>query len=271
MPNMLNAPLVYTIGVLRFPPIPKIEEFKSAFLGAFRKTYPQFDEIAMNFVRANIAVGPDAKSQIDSRELKMFQFASPDRGWALILSESLFGLHTPKYVDHDDFVQRFREGLQMFLGIQDLSLEWIEAIGFRYVDLVKPLAGEPLQDYLRDWVLPPLPEVAGKLDIVQGMYIAQYKTPYGDLRFQSLRNPQMTLPPDLNTPFVQKNDWAPEMPTEDFALMDIDHGRHFNPLEKINVNMICSKLLELRSSSRELFDQAGTPHAMNVWKGEASS
>jgi len=161
--------------------------------------------------------------------------------------------------------------LQMFLGIQDLSLEWIEAIGFRYVDLVKPLAGEPLQDYLRDWVLPPLPEVAGKLDIVQGMYIAQYKTPYGDLRFQSLRNPQMTLPPDLNTPFVQKNDWAPEMPTEDFALMDIDHGRHFNPLEKINVNMICSKLLELRSSSRELFDQAGTPHAMNVWKGEASS
>jgi hypothetical protein len=81
----------------------------------------------------------------------------------------------------------------------------------------------------------------------------------------------MTLPPYLNTRLDNKNDWAPEMPTEDFALMDIDHGRHFNPLEKINVNMICSKLLELRSSSRELFDQAGTPHAMNVWKGEASS
>ncbi len=270
MSNMLNAPLVYTIGVLRFPPIPKIEEFKSAFLGAFRKTYPQPDEIAMNFVRANIAVGPDAKSQIDSHEMKMFQFASPDRGWALILSESLFGLHTSKYVDHDDFVQRFREGLQMFLGIQDLSLEWIEAIGFRYVDLVKPLAGEPLQGYLRNWVLPPLPEVAGKLDIVQGMYIAQYKTPYGDLRFQSLRNPPMSLPLDLNTPFVQKNDWVPEMPTGDFALMDIDHGCHFNPLKKINVEMICSNLLELRSSSRELFDQAGTPHAMNVWKGEGS-
>lgn len=271
MPNMPNAPLVYTIGVLRFPPVPKIEEFKSAFLGAFRKTYPQFDEIAMNFVRANITVGPDAKSQIDRRELKMFQFASPDGTWALILSESLFGLHTSKYDDHDDFVQRFREGLQTFLGIQELSLEWIEAIGIRYVDLVKPLAGEPLRDYLRDWVLPPLPEVAGKLDIVQGMYIAQYKTPYGDLRFQSLRNPQMTLPPDLNTPLVQKNGWAPDIPDGDFALMDIDHGCRFNPLEKINVDTICSKLLELRSSSRELFDQAGTPHAVSVWKGEASS
>jgi uncharacterized protein (TIGR04255 family) len=271
MPNMPYAPLVYTIGVLRFPPIPKIEEFKSALLSAFRKTYPQFDEIALNFVRANITVGPDAKSQIDSRELKMFQFASPDREWALILSENLFGLHTSKYADHQDFVQRFREGLQMFLGIQDLNLDWIETIGFRYVDLVKPLDGEPLRDYLRDWVLPPLPEVAGKLDLVQGMYVALYKTPYGDLRFQSLRNPQMTLPPDLNTPLVQKNGWAPDIPDGDFALMDIDHGCHFSPLKKVDVDMVCTKLLELRSSSRELFDQAGTPHAMSVWKGESSS
>ena len=273
MPNMLNAPLVYTIGVLRFPPVPKIEDFKSAFLGAFRKTYPQFDEIAMNFVRANITVGPDAKSQIDSRELKMFQFASPDRNWALILGESLFGLHTSKYVDHDDFVKRFREGLQMFLGIPDLNLEWTEAIGFRYVNLVKPLAGEPLSDYLRNWVLPPLPQVAEKLDLVQGMYSAQYKTPYGYLRFQSLRNPNppMTLPPDLNTPLVQKNGWVPDIPDGDFALMDIDHGSHFSSLEKIDVDMVCKKLLELRSSSRELFDQAGTEHAVSVWKGEVLS
>jgi uncharacterized protein (TIGR04255 family) len=271
MPNMPNAPLVYTIGVLRFPPIPKIEEFKGSLLSAFRKIYPQFDEISLNFVRANITVGPDAKSQIDSRELKMFQFASPDKTWALILSESLFGLHTSRYTDHDDFVQRFKEGLQIFLGIQDLNLEWIEAIAFRYVDLVKPLAGEPLGHYLHTWVLPPLPDVAGKLDLVQGMYIAQYKTPYGDLRFQSLRNPQqMTLPPDLNTPLVQKNGWAPDIPDGDFALMDIDHGCHFNPLKQVDIEMICNKLLELRSSSKQLFDKAGTKHAMKVWKGEIS-
>jgi uncharacterized protein (TIGR04255 family) len=268
---MPYAPLVYTLGLVRFPPIPEIERFKNAFLGAFRGTYPQFDEITMNFVRANITVGPDAKSQIDSRELKMFQFASPDRTWALILSESLFGLHTSKYTDHDNFVQRFRDGLQIFLKIPDLSLEWIEAIGFRYVDLVKPLAGEPLRDYLHEWVLPPLPDVAGKLDLIQGMYIAMYKTPYGDLRFQSLRNPQMTLPPDLNTPLVQKNGWASDIPEGDFALMDIDHGCHFSPLKKVDVDMVCNKLLELRSSSRELFDQAGKEHAINVWKGEASS
>jgi uncharacterized protein (TIGR04255 family) len=268
---MPYAPLVYTLGIVRFPRVPEIGRFASAFLSAIRSAYPQFDEIVQNFVVANISLGPDAKPQIDRRESKMFQFASPDRTWAFILSEDLFGLHTSKYVDHDDFVRRFREGLQILLDIQDLSIDWIEAIGFRYVDLVKPLAGEPLEEYLEKWVLPPTPKVEGKMELAQGMYIAMYKTDYGDLRFQSLRTPPMTLPPDLNTPLVQKNGWAADIPEGDFALMDIDHGCHFNPLERTNVDMICSKFLELRSASRKLFDHAGTEHAMNVWKGETSS
>lgn len=273
---MPNAPLVYTIGVLRFPRNPEIGRFASAFLSAIRGEYPQFDEIALNFVTAKISLGPDAKSevenQIDRRELKMFQFASPDRSWAFILSEELLGLHTSSYLDHDDFVQRFRTGLEALLGIRDLGMKWIEAIGFRYVDLVKPLAGEPLEDYLHDWVLPPSPPKAlGKMDLVQGMYVAQYKTEYGDLRFQSLRTPPMTLPPDLDTPLVKKNGWVPEIPAGDFALMDIDHGRHFSPLEEIDVDQICSKFFELRLASRKLFDAAGTDHAMSVWKEEAAS
>lgn len=272
MPNMPNAPLVYTIGVIRFPRIPEIGRFASAFLGAIRGEYPQFDEIVQNFVVANLSLGPDSKSQIDRRESKMFQFASPNRTWAFILSEDLFGLHTSMYIDHDDFVRRFREGLEALLKIHDLGLKWIEAIGFRYVDLVKPLAGEPLEGYLQPWVLPPSPpEALGKMDLVQGMYVALYKTEYGDLRFQSLRTPPMTLPPDLNTPMVQKNGWAVDIPPGDFALMDIDHGRHFSPLAEIDVDHICSKFLELRLASRKLFDQAGTNHAMSVWKGEISS
>lgn len=277
MSNMSNAPLVYTIGVLRFPRVPEgMERFASAFLGAMRGTYPQYDEIALNFVTAKINVNPGAKSevenQIDRRELKMFQFASPDRSWAFFLSEEVFGLHTAKYVHHEDFVQKFREGLEALLAIQNLGMKWIEAIGFRYVDLVKPLEGERLEDYLQSWVLPPSPpEALGKMDLVQGMYVAQYKTDYGDLRFQSLRTPPMTLPPDLNNPLVQNNGWAPDRPAGDFALMDIDHGQRFNPLEEIDVDKICAKFLELRLASRRLFDQAGTEHAMSIWKREASS
>jgi uncharacterized protein (TIGR04255 family) len=274
MPNMPNAPLVYTIGVIRFPRIPEIGRFASAFLSAIRGEYPQFDEIALNFVRANFTVGPEGKAQTeirDSRESKTFQFASPNKTWAFILSEDLFGLHTSNYRDHDDFIRRFREGLQGLLGVPGLGMEWIEAIGFRYVDLVKPLAGEPLEVYLDKWVLPPTPEVDVKMELVQGMYVALYRTEHGDLRFQSLRNPPMTLPLDLNTPLIQKNGWAADTPEGDFALIDIDHGCHFDPLEKVDVDRICSKFLELRLASRKLFDRAGTEHAMSVWRKEKPS
>jgi len=265
---MPYAPLVYALGVLRFPPNPAIEKLKSDLIGTFRGIYPQFDEIALNFVRANITVGPEASQRVDSRELKMFQFASPDKGWALFLSENTFGLHTAKYLDHDDFFKKFREALEMLFSVPGVGLEWVEAIGLRYVDLVRSRPGESMNLYLQPWVLPPLPEFWEGMKITQGMYITAYKTTHGELRLQLLRNPPMTLPPDLNSPIVQKNNWAPALPSGDFALMDIDHGRRFSPLEKFNVDRICVILPKLWSSSREIFDHAGTEHALKVWKGE---
>lgn len=264
MPNMPNAPLVYTLGVIRFPPNPAIEQLKNTLIAAFRGTYPQFDEVALNFVRANIS----AKPEIDSRELKMFQFASPDRTWALLLTESTFSLHTSRYVDHQDFFKRFEDGIHMLLSVPGARMEWIETIGLRYVDLVKSRPGESLNQYLKPWVLPPLPDFKEEMKIAQGMYIATYKTAHGDLRLQVLRNPPMTLPPDLDTPIVQKNSWTPAIPHEEFALMDIDHGRRFNPLERFDIGTISSTLPKLRSSSRKLFDNAGTEYALKVWKGE---
>jgi uncharacterized protein (TIGR04255 family) len=271
MPNMPNAPLIYTIGVIRFPIIPEIGQYVNEFLSAIRDAYPQLDEIALNFVRANITVGPEARSQVDSRELKMYQFASPDRTWAFILGEGVFGLHTSKYVDNADFVRRFRKGLIALLETKGLNIRWVEAVGFRYVDLVKPVKDEPLEAYLRDWVIPPMPQFEGRAELVQGMYVALYKTEFGELRFQSLRKPPMTLPLDLNTALVQKNGWVADTPEGDFALMDIDHGRHFSPLEPLDVDTICSRFVDLRSTARKLFDQAGTEHAMKVWRGEVTS
>ena len=271
MPNMPNAPLIYTLGVVRFPRVLGIGKFASAFLDAVRNNYPQFDDITLSFVRANFTLGPDEKSEIDRGELKMFQFASPDRKWAFLLTEEFFGLHTAAYLDHNDFLRRFEGGLKVLLSIPGLNLPWMEAIGFRYVDLVKPRDREPLDNYLDRWVLPPKPDIEDEeMDLLQGMYIAAYKTALGELRFQSLRRPPVTLPMDLNSPAVQKNGWVPPVPEGDFAVMDIDHGCRFNPVEPMDVGIVCAKLRALRVISRKLFDKTGTDYGMKVWKGEAS-
>jgi uncharacterized protein (TIGR04255 family) len=268
MSNMPKAPLIYTLGLIRFPPNPAVLQVRDELIGAFRRAYPQFDEIALNFIRANITVGPEANPKIDSRELKMFQFSSPDRTWASFVSETGFGIHTSRYVDHEDFFNRLRESLEMLLTVKGTSPEWVEAVGLRYVDLVRSRPGESLNDFLMPWVLPPLPDFGDEMKITQGLYVAAYATTQGELRLQSLRNPPMTLPPDLNTPLVQKNGWAPDVPTEDFALMDIDHGQRFRPLKKFDIDEICSIFPRLRTSSRAIFDHAGTEHALRVWNGE---
>jgi len=243
MPNMPNAPLVYTVGVVRFPRVPGIAKYASALLEAVRGTYPQFDDFTLSFVRANINLN---------------------------LTEEVFGMHTSAYIHNEDFVAKFKVGLQALLGVPEMGIKWMEAVGLRYVDLVKPLPGELLDAYLRPWVLPPKPDIEGEMDLLQGMYVAAYKTAFGELRFQSLRNPPFVLPMDLNNPAVQKNGWALPVPDSDFAVMDMDHGCNFNPLEPIDVDVVCEKLRSLRSISRKLFDQTGTDHAKNVWKGEVS-
>ena len=58
MPNMPNAPLIYTLGVVHFPRVLGIGKFASAFLDAVRNNYPQFDDITLSFVRANFTLGP---------------------------------------------------------------------------------------------------------------------------------------------------------------------------------------------------------------------
>jgi len=259
--------------MVRFPRVPGIGKYANALLEAVRGTYPQFDDFTLSFVRANINLSPDnqeGKSEIDRGEVKLLQFASPDRKWGLFLTEEVFGLHTAAYLDNNDFVAKFKVGLQALLSIPELGVKWMETVGFRYVDLVKPRPGELLDAYLQNWVLPPKPDIEGEMDLLQGMYIAAYKTAFGELRFQSLRNPPFVLPMDLNNPAVQKNGWLLPVPDGDFAVMDIDHGCHFNPLEPIDVDVVCEKLRSLRSISRKLFDQTGTDHAKNVWKGEVS-
>ena len=265
MTNMPNAPLIYTLGVVRFPRVPSIERFADSFHDLIRKDYPLFDNASINVTTALIELGSTPK--VTTAEAKMYQFATHDRTWAFLLTDEVFCLQTNTYVNNEHFVATLKIGLEALLKVPELGIEWLQAIGLRYVDLVTPKAGEKLSDYLNDWVLPPEAPAVG--DIQQGMYIASYKTAVGDLRFQSLRNPPATLPPDLDNRTIELNKWKRDRPAVDFALMDIDHGCSFDPIVSFDVDFIASKFFNLRKVSKALFEQTGKPHAMKIWNGEA--
>ncbi len=263
MTNMPNAPLIYSLGLVRFPRVPDVQRFADAFHELIRGAYPVHTAMMLPVMSATF--GPDGL-RVETQQTWIVQFASPDKKWAFLLTEEILVLHTVAYDNHRDFAEKFKVGLDALLRVPGIGVQWLEAVGMRYVDLVVPRADETLEQYLRPWILPAaVPEVPGGLSIQEGMYVATYHTAVGDLRFQALRNPPTTLPPELDTPIFQGNGWKLERPESDFAVMDVDHGCRFDPLVPMNVEVACAKMLELRAVAKELFLASGTDHAKKVW------
>ncbi len=198
-----------------------------------------------------------------------WQFASPDRKLALVLSLNSLALHTVAYSHNQTFIEGFRNALASLIAVPEIAIAWTSGVAMRYVDLVKPANGEGLDKLLKPSVLPPpFDDVAG-LNIIAGVYIAQYKTPKAEVRFQILRNPPAVLPPDLITPLLQLNNWQFERPTGEFAVVDTDCSLPFDVATPMDVDDICSHMYELRFVAKAIFVKIGTEYAEKLWSGEA--
>jgi uncharacterized protein (TIGR04255 family) len=268
MAMMPNAPLCYVIGVVRFPKVPRMERFVEPFLDAVRGEYPLPDQIETQSFDAT--VGPEGM-QVRQSKGHLWQFASPDKRFAFLLGEELFGLHTNSYLDHMDFVKRFGFGLKNLIQIPEIKIGWVQAIGVRYVDLVVPREGEFLSQYLRPEILPfeaPL-STGTELRLRESIGVSAYETTMGEMRVQTLWNPPTTLPPELETPLIERNGWRPRHPGRNFLLLDLDHGSRFAQLQPLDVASVCEQLTALRAVTKELFLAMATDFARRVWENKA--
>jgi uncharacterized protein (TIGR04255 family) len=263
MANLKNAPLIYTLGMINFPRVPNIERFTDKFLDLIRSEYPLGDDISMPVFSAN--VGPEG-IHVGQQETKIWQFASVDRAWGFVLTDQALCLHTSCYHDFADFSSRYEFGIKALLNIPEIGIKWISAVGIRYVDLVVSQPDEELSKYLQSWVLPVEPP-SSPLEILDGAYIARYKTNLGEFRLQALRCPQFTLPPELQSPLTVKNGWVKNRPDTDFALIDTDHSLAFNPPVNINADDALTTLSKLHDVSKAIFNSIGTSFAKNLWEG----
>jgi len=263
MGNMKNAPLIYTIGMIQFPRVPQLERFIDKFLDLVRAEYPLDDQSVLQTFNANI--NPDGIKMDSPQQTKMWQFASDDRKWGIILSDQVFCLHTASYHDFLGFSQRFRQGIGILKKIPGIDISWIRSIGLRYINLVVPKEGLKVQDYLQPWVLPEGPPDV-PLTPIEGICAVRYETEYGELRLQTLQNPPFVLPPELNSPFVRKNGWLKDKPENAYAVIDIDHLALYHALLKFEGDNVIDTLVHLREISRKVFDSIGTKKAKKIWE-----
>lgn len=258
---MKNPPLIYTIALVKFPKVPAIARFIDRFHDAIRDEYPLSDEFNLSFLNADF----DSQNvQFTQQETKVWQFTSIDQRWALVLSDQSICLHTNDYQSFADFSDRFKKSLSKLLHISDIGIEWTTMIGLRYVNLVKPKHNINLNAYLQPWVLP-TELLNSPLITCQGVYVTSYTSKAGELRLQVLRNPQFTLPPELQSPLIIKNEWIKARPESDFAIVDIDHSNTFTHPTKIALTQTIKTLSSLNQISKNIFKLTGTELSHKNW------
>ena len=265
-----NAPLVYTLGIVRFPAVPNFERFVDGFHDAVRDRYPLKSQIVSQSMMA--VVSPDGL-RVDHGEEPLWQFTAADSSHAYILGSQFLVVHAGRgYRGHKDFAGRLRDGLNKLIAVPDIGIRYALAVGFRYIDLVIPRAefGEELSAYLNGWALPTdLPILKdARLDLGEAIYVTTFQTDLGGLRFQALRRPPTTLPPELMTPFVDTNGWIPVRPHSDFAVVDIDHGVQFVGEQSLDPDVMADHIAKLRDVPYALLLRAATPFALQIWKGQ---
>jgi uncharacterized protein (TIGR04255 family) len=265
MTTLPNPPLIYALGIVRFPAVPSMEKFVPNFHEAIRREYPHSFKIELQ--QAQLEIGPNGV-RINQSTSPLWQFASPNRKLAVVLSSDAMALHTNAYHDHETFILSFKSALEKFLAVPELGVEWLNFVAMRYVNLVAANQAR-LDEILKPSVLPALLDNELGLEATDGVYLTQYKTAEGDVRFQIFRNPPTVFPQDLDTPLIASNEWGIERPARDFVIIDTDCQITFKEPQRLAADIAVSHMLKLRGVAKRVFDAIGTERASQLWAGEA--
>jgi uncharacterized protein (TIGR04255 family) len=263
--HLPNAPIYYVIGVLRFPRLPDTSRFLSLLQTELRSKYPLSDD--KNAPLVEIEMGNEGL-RLKQRTMNFWQMATLKRDRAVFVGPDVLGLHTIRYQDRFEFIGEFAQIVEIAQRLPDVGIKVVNALGLRYVDVIEPGEGEVLENYIHQQFLPGPIKEAPELEFQSGVTARGFKTPSGFVRVQLMRRPENVLPPDLVSPMTDANEWGKDRPTGDFAVLDMDHGKTFNPPEILNISRVKPLLLELHSAIRAIFDSVATPHAMRAWDEE---
>lgn len=124
---------------LRFPTLLELEtKPPTAFQAKVRKSYPFFEKQVVE------QVGAEAMT----RE-QHYLFRSKDKNWTVVVKSSSLALETSKYIDFQDFLDRFTEVMNYARAMIDS--DFFTRVGLRYMNAIPMQGGNP-----EGWIRPEL-------------------------------------------------------------------------------------------------------------------
>lgn len=199
--------------------------------------------------------------QAVARKRPHWEFRTKDERWSVIVGQSALVLQTTDYSSFDAFLARMVPAFGVVNEVVgDLV---IERIGLRYVDLIRPAAGESWKDYVQ----PGLHGLESELVAPdRSLVFTQITTQTGDRQRLIARLAQnregIVLPPDLaaHPPAMSIERTDDELIT----LLDLDHYREVRT--EYSAEAMSRTAWELHDGLDALFRSTVTRHALEAWR-----
>jgi uncharacterized protein (TIGR04255 family) len=187
-------------------------------------------------------------------------FGKLDQSASFILERNALGFYLNKYEDYPAFADAFFTGLSIVHDV--LKLSYLDRIGTRYLDAVRPLPGETLDSYLVPQVLGMSRAIKKKLEHVMS------ETVFSDGKIKLvartiIREGMIGIPIELADLMPNRPDFM--IPREGLcATIDTDAGSEERMAFDLEVAK--SKLKELHDEASNAFRAIVTPEALERWK-----
>jgi uncharacterized protein (TIGR04255 family) len=245
-----RSPLALVLVQARFSSRSDLESRLSAFRKACEDLgYPVFRESSVRTVN----LGPTGP--VETRDASRWDFLDKSQRWNVLLSREFLMLQTTEYDVFEDFLARWKAVLE---AACTLGIPVVERLGLRYVDLVQPLEGEPLSDYLVTALAGYEPEPGSEFGRKNHMAATVFGTHFGQMLVRV--SPALsTTPPDLDNMLLK----GVAQPSPGAVFLDFDHSS--TEVLDFDPDGIEAATEALHDAPDVLFRKVVTPKALSVW------
>lgn len=255
-----RSPLVYVLAQVSFSALLNIERWVPDLQDRFRPLgLPRFDTQQIR----SIEFGPSLRDS----QVTQWIFADKERSIALVLTDRFLVVETNSYLAFDEFETKLRDVVTAFQDVT--SVDVLERVGLRYVDLIRPGDGETLDTYLQPGLLGLDPDrfSPGYLRHLYRFESLTQTSATTQMRIRVQQNPDGTfLPPDLaqNQLRFKGIDTDAE---ETITMLDIDHFTVGDDAEDFSVDAVSERIWVLHEVTDRAFRAAVTMDALRIWGG----
>lgn len=213
--KLSKSPLVLVLCQVRFSPILAMAQYFPKIQDKLRlKGYP----VVKNAVIQELLITPAGRS--GAKHVR-WQVQDKTGTQSIVVTENFLAFQTTAYTVFEDFVPQLALAVDMLA--EEVQGLYLQRIGLRYVDLVRPGANETWHEYVR----PELHGLRSSAFVEDGqtqLHQSTAKTQHGTMIVRLYQNREgQVLPPDLTEDDLKVRVEPALSPNELVTLIDLDH------------------------------------------------